>query len=326
MGHAGHALCTVIDRRFAGAHSRAVGDRVHAEITLDGVSYRARLEMAPCARVVVALPCTDGFELVLKWNDRWANDGSPRAATFDDSFLVETNDVALAGVWLDHEARSGLLASRYVASAPSNINRSTALLLRDGAWVHEVSNDEVSARRRDPEPSCERMADMLLASLVLASRPQRWATSFAHLARTLGGEPSQRIEVGGRPALRVRRGSVDILVRIARRLGPADSGRLRTIVNAHRHGSGGETLSLISEGLPRSAWPPPADPSCGTLPIDPRAARLLDIARPAATIVRPHDVEISFDGAMAIADRDRLGAAIELAAWWADPTAIGPYR
>jgi hypothetical protein len=320
-----HALCAVIDRRFAGARAHAIGERVHVEVPIDGVSYRARLEMAPCARVVVGLPCTDGFELVLKWNDRWANDGSPRAASFDDSFLVETNDIALAGVWLDHEARSGLLASRYVAAHSGT--RSTALLFRDGAWVHEVSNDEVSARRRDAEPSCERMADMLLASLMLASRPQRWARAFADIARSLGGEPALRIEVGGRPALRVRRGAIDVLVRIARRLGPADSGRLRTIVGAHRHGSGGETLSLISEGLPRSAWPPPADPSCGTLPIDPRAARLLDIARPSATIVRPHDVEISFDGA--IADRDRMGAAVELAAWWADPTAgdrTGPYR
>src|SRR5262245_65228708 len=140
-----HALCSVIDRRFAGARALALGDgRVHAELELDGSSYRARLEMGPCARVVVALPCTDGFELTLKWNDRWANDGTPRSATFDDSFLVETNDVALAGMWLDHEARSGLLASRYVSGA--NGERTTALLFRDGTWVHEVTNDEVSAR------------------------------------------------------------------------------------------------------------------------------------------------------------------------------------
>jgi hypothetical protein len=41
--------------------------------------------------------------------------------------------------------------------------------------------------------------------------------------------------------------------------------------------------------------------------------------------VRLHDVEIAFDGALG--DRDRLGAAIELAAWWAsDGLATGPYR
>jgi hypothetical protein len=41
--------------------------------------------------------------------------------------------------------------------------------------------------------------------------------------------------------------------------------------------------------------------------------------------VRAHDVEIAFDGA--IADRERLGAAIELAAWWAsDAFRTGPYR
>jgi hypothetical protein len=97
------------------------------------------------------------------------------------------------------------------------------------------------------------------------------------------------------------------------------------VIGAHRIASGGETLSLISEGLPRAAWPPPADPSTGTLYIDPRAAALIDAARPSSTIVRPHDVEIAFDGA--IADRDRLGAAVELAAHWAcDASAMGPYR
>ena len=317
------ALCTVIDQRFEGARARIVGGTVHTEIVIEGVVYRARLEMAPTALVVVGLPCTDGFELTLKWNDRWANDGSPRAASFDDSFLVETNDFALAGVWLDHEARSGLLASRYVSA--QRAEHETALMFRDGAWVHEVSNDEVSARRRDGEPSEQRMADMLQASLLLASRPVRWAKAFAGVGRALGGEPATRIEVGGKPALRVRRGSVDVFVRVVRRLGPGDPGRLRTIVGAHRHGSGGETLSLISEGLPRSAWPPPADPSGGTLPIDARAAQLLDAARPSATTVRLHDVEIAFDGALG--DRDRIGAAIELAAWWAsDAHAIGPYR
>jgi hypothetical protein len=318
----GDALRTTIDQRFAGARSAIVGGKVHADITLDGVTYRARMQMAPSAHVVVGMPSTDGFELTLKWNDRWANDGLPRAASFDDSFLVETNDFALAGVWLDHEARSGLLASRYVSGIGE---RATALMFRDGAWVHEVSNDEVSARRRDGESSETRMADMLLASLLLASRPVRWAKGFADVGRALGGETATRIEVGGKPALRVRRGAVDVFVRVVRRLGPGDPGRLRTIVGAHRHGSGGETLSLISEGLPRSAWPPPADPSCGTLSIDPRAAQLLDAARPSATTVRLHDVEIAFDGA--IADRNRLGAAIELAAWWAaDALAAGPYR
>ena len=74
-----------------------------------------------------------------------------------------------------------------------------------------------------------------------------------------------------------------------------------------------------------AAWPPPADPSTGTLYIDPRAADLLDVARPSSTIVRSRDVEIAFDGALT--DRDRIGAAIELAAWWAcDSHAAGPYR
>lgn len=313
----------MIDRRFADSRSQIVGARVHTDVAVDGVWYRARLEMVPCARVVVGLPYTDGFELTVRWSDRWANDGAPRAASFDDSFLIETNDLALAGVWLDHDARAGLLASRYVAGFTRP--RQTALLFRDGAWVHEVTNDEVSAQRRDGEPSEARMADMLLASLMLASRPVRWARGFASIARALGGDAATRIEVGGKPALRVRRGTADVVVHLVRRLGPGDPGRLRTIVGAHRHGSGGETLSLISEGLPRAAWPPPADATGGTLPIDARAAHLLDVARPSATTVRPHDVEIAFDGSLA--DRERLGAAIELAAWWASSAAgVGPYR
>src|SRR4051812_47462970 len=212
--------------------------------------------MQPIASVVVALPCTDGFELALRWNDRWINgDGAPRAASFDDSFLVETNDVALAGVWLDHDVRSGLLASRYVSSTVAE--RNTALLLRDGRWIHQACNDGVSAVRAEPESSADRMGDMLAASLLLATRPARWARSFALVATALGGRPAERIEVGGKPALRVRRHGVEVSVRVVRRLGPGDPGRLRTVIGAHRIASGGETLSLISEGLPRAARPPP---------------------------------------------------------------------
>jgi hypothetical protein len=313
-----------IERRFAGSRSAVVGEVVHADIPIDGAWYRARLEMYPAASVIVALPSTDGFELTLRWNDRWANgDGSPRAASFDDSFLVETNDFALAGVWLDHDVRSGLLASRYVSSQRGE--RQTALLLRDARWVHQVYNDEVCARRPDGEPSGDRMADMLMASLLLASRPVRWAHAFSRAATALGGRSASRVEVGGRPALRIQRHNVDVHVKVVRRLGPGDPGRLRTVISAHRLGSGGETLTLISEGLPRAAWPPPADPSSGTLYIDPRAAALLDAARPSATTVRSHDVEIAFDGALS--DHHRMGAAVELAAWWAhDGHAQGPYR
>ena len=84
-------------------------------------------------------------------------------------------------------------------------------------------------------------------------------------------------------------------------------------------------LTLIAEDLPRAAWPPANDLGESTLRIDARARSLLDTARPATTIVRRHDVEITFDGAFT--DADRLGAAIELAAHWAsDRARSGPYR
>jgi hypothetical protein len=61
--------------------------------------------------------------------------------------------------------------------------------------------------------------------------------------------------------------------------------------------------------------------------IAPMHSNLLDEARPSASIVRPHDVEITFDGA--VQDGKRLGAAIELAAQWAassESSSGGPFR
>ena len=317
-------LAATIERRFEGARCEPRGDGVGIaiEIPLDGVTYRARATMAPAGRVAIEVPNTDGFDLVLAWTDR---SSAVRAPTFDDSYLVETNDVTLAGTWLDADARTALIASRYVSSARAP--RTTAVLIRDGTWIHELKRDAVTARRVDAEPSADRIADMLVASLALASRPVRWARWFAPLARLLGGQAAARVELGGRPVLRVRRGAADVTVRLVRRLGPDERGRLRTVIGAHRHGSSGDTLTLIADDLPAAAWPPPT-----TAPHEARASRsnrrhsnLLETASPSASIVRPHDVEITFDGV--ISDADRLGAAIELAARWAtDSSTPGPYR
>src|SRR3569623_3748556 len=153
---------------------------------------------------------------------------------------------------------------------------------------------------------------MLDASLALASRPVRRARWFAKLAREPGGQASARVELAGKPVLRVRRGSVDVTVRLLRRLDPDEGGRYRTVIGARRHGSGGETLTLIADALPRLAWPPPApaSPAAPRLKLAAAHTNLLDRARPSASIVRPHAVEITFDGA--VHDAHRLGAAIEL--------------
>jgi len=306
---------TAIAERFPGA--RESGEWI--EVPVDETTYRARVALEPVGSVSVQVPATDGFELSLRWTDRAP--ASTRAPTFDDSFLVEANDVALANAWLDHDVRDALLASRYVAG--TSPLRDTALLLRDGSWEHELRGDEVSARRTQREASPVRIADMLVASVAIASRPARWARWFQPLGKVLGAEAATRVELGGKPILRARRGAAEVTVRLLRRLGPADAGRLRLVVSAHRHGSGGETLTLISDELPRAAWPPANDHRGGSLAIDARARTLLDAAHPSTTVVRPHDVEITFDGA--VADADRLGAAVELAAHWAAaPTA--PYR
>jgi hypothetical protein len=315
-------LTSAIVDRFPNASCVSDAAGVRVELTQHEVLYRARAQMAPVGRVAVQLPSTDGFELSVSWTDRVVQ--NPRQPSFDDSCLVETNDVSLAGLWLDGEARNALLASRYVSGTPETL-RATVPLLRDGGWHHELRSDEVMASRTDAEPSPERIADMLAATLALATRPVRWAKHFGPIARALGGEAAARVELGGRPVLRIRRGAIDVTVRLLRRLGPADQGRLRTVVGAHRLGTSGETLTLIADDLPRSAWPPANEPAPSSLRIDDRARALLDAARPATTIVRRHDVEITFDGAFG--DLERLGAAVELAAYWSgERTHAGPYR
>jgi hypothetical protein len=315
-------LASAIVDRFPGASCIRDAAGVRVELALHDTLYRARAQMQPIGRVAVQLPSTDGFELSLRWTDRVLH--GAREPAFDDSCLVETNDVSLAHVWLDGEARGALLASRYVSGTPESL-RSTLPLLRDGAWQHELRSDEVMATKADGETSPERIVDMLAASLALAMRPLRWAKHFAPIATALGGEVAPRVELGGRPVVRARRGIVDVAIRVLRRLGPADHGRLRTVVGAHRLAASGETLTLIAEDLPRTAWPPANDPAPATLRIDDRARSLLDAARPATTIVRRHDVEITFDGALA--DAERLGAAVELAAYWAgERSPAGPYR
>jgi hypothetical protein len=316
-------LAATIERRFAGARcmpEACVGLGVRAEVPFDGTTYSARCAMTPRGSVAVDVPHTDGFELSLAWTDRAR---THRGARSDDSYLVETNDVSLAHAWLDIEARAALLASRYVA-APGV--RTTAVMLRDGAWTHEVRGGVAAAQKSELEPSPERVVDLLGAALALAHRPVRWARRFAKLAAELGGTAGPRVEIGGAPVLRVRRGAIDVTVRLLRRLDPDEPGRLRTVIGAHRLGSTGETLQLIADDLPRAAWPPEEhSPGAPRLSIQPCARALLETALPAASIVRRHDVEITFDGVLVAAER--LAAAIELAARWAaDTAADGPYR
>jgi hypothetical protein len=315
------ALAQAIEERFLEARCGADATGVSAEVTVDGVHYRARAQQHPRGLIRIELPATDGFELALRWTDR---DVGSVASAFDDSCLVETNDVALASVWLDRESQVALLASRYMSGVPDPL-RNTLPMMRDGTWHHTLRDEQLIAERSEPETSVDRMTDLLAASLSIATRPERWARWFAQLGKALGGETASRVELGGKPVLRVRRNGTEVSLRLLRKLGPDDPGRLRTVISAHRVASSGETLTLIAEALPRNAWPPPNDLSNSSLPIDERARTLLDLARPSTTIVRRHDVEITFDGALA--DRNRLGAAVQLALHWAsDGSPEGPYR
>lgn len=314
-------LASAIEQRFPDARCAVDATGVSAEITIDGVLYPTRAQLEPLGYIRVQLPVTDGFELAVRWTDR---DVGSITSAFDDSCLVETNDVSLASIWLDNESQAALLASRYT-SGPPDTTRTTLSLLRDGTWHHTLQGDHVFAQRSEPEISVERMTDLLATTLSLASRPVRWARWFVPLGKALGGQTASRVELGGKPVLRVLRDGADVRVRLLRRLGPDDPGRLRTVISSHRVASSGETLTLIAEDLPRTAWPPPNDLAQSSLRIDEHARSLLDQARPSTTIVRRHDVEITFDGVFA--DADRLGAAVQLAAYWATETGpLGPYR
>jgi hypothetical protein len=278
-------LAAAIVDRFPGASCVADGPGLRVALTMHDAPYRARVQMEPVGRVAIQLPSTDGFELSVRWNGRAAQGAC--TPSFDDSCLVDTNDAALANLWLDGDARDAL----------------TVALVRNGSWHHELRGEEVMASRTEAETAPARMVDMLAASLALATRPVRWAKGFALIATALGGEAAPRVELGGRAIVRVRRNGTEVGVRLARRLGPADEGRLRTVVRADRVGEA--TLAPMR--------------------VDDRTRALVDAARPATTIVRPHDVEITFDGALD--DRERLGAAVELAAYWAgERRHVGPYR
>jgi hypothetical protein len=309
-------LAAAIERRFPGANTLSDGPAVHVSLG----DARARAQMEPAGRVAIALPC-DGFELAVRWTDQARSARPPR---LDDSFFVQTNDVALANAWLDEDSRDALLAARYVSHSPYP-QRETARLVRDGAWQHFIRDDEVAAERDGMEMSPERVVDVLWATSILAARPARWARrTWARLARDLGGVAASRVELSGRPILRIRRAGTEITVRLLRRLSADEPGRLRTLVGAHRVGSSGETLTLIARGLPQGAWPPKNATGGASFRIDPAAAALVERAEPATVFVRPHDVEITFDGAMT--ERERLAAAIELAARWAGNEGTGPYR
>ncbi len=325
-------LRTELKRRFAGARLGRAGDLITIEAEVEGAWYRARADGGSSdrgARVAVELPSTDGFVLSIKWSDRWAGGDTQRtlalerAASFDDSAIVETNDLALAAGWIDGRVRDALLAARFVSVAGVG---NTARMWRDRGWAFELAGDEVSGRRLPGEAAPERVVSVLEAALTLASRPARWARAFQPAARMLGGELAPRVEIGGKPVLRTRRDRTDVRLYLVRRLGPADGGRLRTLVSAHRHASTGDGLTLVRDDLARAAVPPPGTLGATVLPLDPHALQLLELCSPSATTLRDHDVEIIFDGA--VTDPARLDAAVELAAWWSTEAraSTGPYR
>lgn len=294
--------------RHPSARARKDGDLLAIEIEVDATTHRVRIDSGAAdrePRITTPIPTTDGFVLGVRWADRWAgSSGRDRdpllvAPSFDDAAIIETNDPALAAAWIDHHVRDALLVSRL---SPDHLDQMTAW--RETGWAFELDGDEVTAWRLPGESALERLVVILDVVLALAARPVRWIKAFGAAATRLGGELAARVEVGGKPVLRVRRGPVDVRISLVRRLGPGDPGRLRTELVARR-------LDVTSSELPAT----------------PRAAELLAVCNPITPTLRGPDLSLVFEGV--VTDAERLDAAVELAAHWCTETSagtFGPYR
>ena len=169
------------------------------------------------SRITVALAPTDGFVLALRWVDA-GPDASPRLVALDDTFLVETNDPALAAAWLDDASRTAVCSASRLHVAPPGRDRDVGPLARDTSWRFSIGDDHAIATRSEPEISAARVATIVATVVAIAAAQVRWTRAFARLAHELGGHAASLVEVGGQAALKLPRGQVVVAVRLARRL------------------------------------------------------------------------------------------------------------
>lgn len=321
-----------------GDKTRVEGSTLRAIVQHGDAWLATRVRIAPVAEVFVATRALDGFELAVRWGDRW-RDSDVGDADFDRLFSIETNDEPMLRAWLDDVSRRALLASVYSYTSDEVSMVALQQTVAQRTWSYTLANNELVAAKGTAEHDADRFMTAITTACAIAARSQRWAASYAEIARTIGGNAAGEVEIGGGPVLAATRFAIDVTMRLVRR---SDRGehRLRTIVSAPRIGDG--RLALWNTDLRRTALP--AFPDGKRFPIelegyslrasDERTATKLDAttkklviaARPAVVVIDADSVDLWFDGALA--DATRIDTAVALAAHLAiDAHAPqGPYR
>lgn len=337
-------LITVLEEVF-GSPARRDDRGIHAVIRSDGAFVPARIRTTPVAELFVTTRALDGFTLSIKWADR-------DPATFESAFSIDTNDQPLADLFLDATSRHALLDSIYEYQS-EDVSLSEAIGIPKGAfgwrppatakraWTYELASNEIAATKGGIEHQSDKITRALTCACALAARSTRWAGEYAVLARELGGGSTRsEVDLGGPPVFTLARNAVDVSLRVLRTL-PDAKAHLRTAISAQRVSPDASSICVYDAELPKSARPPlpaggkrsialagyklrasEAEPAL----VDELAIKLIGIAKPAAAIVDADSADVWFDGAPL--DRERIDAAIELAARWAVGTVAlsGPYR
>lgn len=321
-----------------GDKARVEGDTLRAIVRHGDAWLSSRVRTSPVAEVFVLTRALDGFELSVRWGDRWS-DSDVGDQAFDRAFAVTTNDEAMMRAWLDETSRAALLASKYAYASGDPSLATTQGSPATRTWTYELANDELVVTKGGPESDVDRFLVAVTTACAIAARSQRWAASYADIARKIGGSAASEVVIGGDPVISATRSAIDVTMRLVRRE-RTSAERLRTIISAPRIGEG--RLALWNDGLPKPARPAMPDGTRFPLDLgayqlrasDARAAGRLDdstkklvlAARPAIVRVDATSVDRWFDGALS--DLLQIDTAVALAAHLAvDAIAShGPYR
>jgi hypothetical protein len=342
-------LITVLETVF-GSQARQDERGIHTVVRTDGAFVPARIRTSPVAELFVTTRALDGFALSIKWAEPTTEELASDAA-FQAAFRYETNDMMLAGLFLDGASRHALLDSIYEYQADDFMTSDVAVFgvlgklsphrpgMAKRIWDYELANNEIVAARGGIERHADRIAKALTCACSLAARSTRWAGEYAVLSRELGGGTTRsEVDLGGPPVFTIARNAVDVSLRLGRRFDGAQD-HLRTAISAPRVAPDATTVCVYDAELPKWALPrlPRGSKRAIELArykqrgdqtplVDDLAKKLIAVASPSAAIVDADSVDVWFDGAPM--ERERIDAAIELAARWAvgSLAASGPYR
>ena len=300
-----------------GARISKAGNAWRLVFEVDGCWLDARCRDAPKIEVFVRTLDLPGFELDIEAraggairvevSRHWGTDGfgnqalvfdeaevaarvaaAAPALSFEQHFEVDSNDDALAALWLDEPARAALVDALWLLPDVGLISVDAV----PASYQYLLERGEVLIKRGD-ESEPARLARAVHAGGMLAARPHRIARQWLDVARTLGGTTTtDRWDLAKDFAVTVERSPVT--VRIDNVGDP-----LRTRARATRLGADRDWKAV---------------------------AALLDAAAPDRKHLTDGEVELRWKGLMM--DPARLGPAVEICARLAAPSiaATGPYR